>query len=48
MKEYLGNPTTIKELYDALMKLPKEEIYDFHQKEHAELFGIYMDLSRLP
>jgi hypothetical protein len=31
MKEYLGNPQTLKELYDALLALPMEEIYGRHE-----------------
>lgn len=39
MKQYLGNPETIKDLYEALQsKLSKEDFYDLHNEERGEIF----------
>ena len=46
MPKYLGNPETIKDLYEALTKLPREEFYDLHENELAQVFGIYMNLNK--
>jgi hypothetical protein len=47
MQEYLGNPQTIKALYDALKAMPPEEFYDLHENELWEVYHMYMELGNI-
>jgi len=46
MKEYLGNPQTLKELYDTLFAVSMEEIYDWHEQEAQDARQLAVDLDK--
>ena len=47
MDKFLWDPKDLKELLDAIEKLPKEKFYDLHYKELNQIhFGLYLELSK--
>ena len=48
MKKYLWNPENMKDLYDTLTALPKEEFFDLHPEELRQVNILYSEMRRDP
>lgn len=48
MREYLKNPKTVKELYDVLLAMPREEFYDLHKEELGQVWQMEHELNAWP
>ena len=46
MKKYLWNPENMKDLYETLTALPKEEFYDLHPEELRQVNILYSEMRQ--